>query len=132
VTRYCRALPNYSEPEFIEGASRRPKCSWSRGHDNQGPLLIQRDRDVDDGLVEPAQRERLARRETEGVEPVPAVHRERREREVGHRHAIHEQAVDIEAGRGSGLNAEFPGRNQGSGVSGRSRRARHEDRGLQR
>ena len=34
VRHLLPGAPNYSEPEFIEGASRRPKCSWSRGHDN--------------------------------------------------------------------------------------------------
>ena len=37
-------------------------------------LLVQRDRDVEDGVVEPAEREDLTRREVDAVEAILAVH----------------------------------------------------------
>ena len=69
-------------------------------------LLIQRNSDIDDLIVERAELARFARQEVDDVELKRAVHRQRRHRSVGNTETILEPAVDVESRRRAGIDTE--------------------------
>src|SRR5437870_1475990 len=77
--------------------------------ESYGELLVQRDRDVDDGLIECAKEYRLTGQQSNMVEAVSPIHQKRGERAVRHRHAADEAAVYVEAGPRVGIDGQLAG-----------------------
>jgi hypothetical protein len=65
--------------------------------------IVERDRDVEHGLVEIADEASTPRREVDMREVDSAFHGQRREHVIGHGHTAHAVAVDVKSGRRPGL-----------------------------